>query len=122
MRTQEAFSLMKSAQEIAVAIETDGDRIGGVLNEQSPLPGVEGEPVFDYRRHMQSLLLQLESAKDRMVETEDEHAARLIRVARRKSERDEVALGVWCLLKARVILQPQGRAWFPAALTAPWSK
>lgn len=91
MRTQQTFSLMKAAKEIAVAIETDGDRIGGLLNEQDPLPVVEGEPVFDYRKHMQSLRLQLNSAKDQVANAEDEHSVRLIRVARRQSERDEVA-------------------------------
>ncbi len=90
MRTQETFSLMKSAKEIAVAIVTDGDRIGGRLNEINPLPVEEGEPAFDYRKHMQSLGLQLEEAQADVVAAEDEHAARKIRVARRRSELDEV--------------------------------
>ncbi len=89
MRTEEAFSLMKSAKEIEVAIDTDGDRVGGVLNEQNPLPVVDGEPAFDYKKHMQSLHLHLESAKDELVTAEDEHAARLIRVARQRSVLDE---------------------------------
>ncbi len=91
MRTQETFSLMKSAKDIAVAIVADGDRIGGSLNEQKPLPVVEGEPAFDYRKHMQSLRLQLEMAKDEAVEAEDEHSARLIRLSREQDNRDEIA-------------------------------
>ena len=91
MRTQETFSLMKSAKDIGVALDADGERIGGMLNEQSPLPAVEGASAFDYRQHMQGLRLQLDGAVKEVTEAEDEHAARLIRVAREQNERDEVA-------------------------------
>ncbi len=91
MRTQETFALQRSAREIGVAIDTDGDRIGDSLNEQNPLPVVEGEPAFDYKKHMQSLKLQLQSAEGEAVAAEDEHAARQIRVARQRSELDDVA-------------------------------
>ena len=91
MRTEESFALMKSAKDIGVAIDADGDRVGGLLNEQDPLPVGDGEPAFDYRRHLRSLRLQLDAARDQVALTEDEHAARLIRVARRRSERKEVA-------------------------------
>ncbi len=90
MRTEETFGLMKSAKEIGVSLDADGDRIGGLLNEQSPLPAVDGEAAFDYRKHMQGLGLQLGEAKQQVVDAEDEHAARLIRVSRQKSDRDEV--------------------------------
>ena len=90
MRTEETYSLMKSAKEIRVAIDADGDRIGGLLNEQHPLPVVEGEPVFDYRKHMQHLVHQLNLAVDDTVTAEDTHSAQLIRVSRAKTERDEI--------------------------------
>ncbi len=104
MRTQESFSLTKTAKEIAVAIDTDGDRIGGTLNEQNPLPVIEGEPTFDYRKHFQSLRMHLGKATDEVAEAEDEHAARLIRVARRMSERDEVGKKAYDL----TIIERQG--------------
>ncbi len=91
MRTQETFSLTKSAKEIGVALDADGERIGGKLNEQSPLPAVEGGSAFDYRTHMQSLRLQLNEATAAVADAEDEHAVRLIRVAREQSDRDAVA-------------------------------
>ncbi len=91
MRTQETFSLITSAKEIGVALDTDGDRIGGMLNEQNPLPAVEGGSTFDYRQHMQSLQLQLDEATGVVVDAEDEHAARLIRLARQQTEREQVA-------------------------------
>ncbi len=90
MRTQETFHLIGSANEIRVAFNTDGDRVGGLLNEQSPMPVGEGEPAFDYRLHIQHLVVQLDSAVDGMTAAEDEHSIRLIRVSRSKSERDEV--------------------------------
>ena len=33
MRTEETYSLLQSAKEIRVAIETDGERIGGASGE-----------------------------------------------------------------------------------------
>ncbi len=90
MRSQEMYHLQQSAKEIRVAIDTDGDRIGGQLNEQHPLPVDGGEPAFDYRKHMLHLNTQLGSAEGQAVEAEDRHSAQLIRVARLKSERDEV--------------------------------
>ncbi len=91
MRSQEMYHLQQSAKEIRVAIDTDGDRIGGKLNEQHPLPVDGGQPAFDYRQHMQNVNTQLGSAEDRAVEAENRHSAQLIRVVRLKSERDEVA-------------------------------
>ena len=93
MRTEESFGLMKSAKDIGVAIDADGDRVGGLLNEQDPLPVGDGDPAFDYGRHLRSLRAQLDAAKEKVAVTEDEHAARLIRVARQYSERKEVATG-----------------------------
>ncbi len=84
------FSLMQSAKEIRVALETDGDRIGGLLNEVNPLPVDDGEPAFDYRRHLQHLVLQMGSAVDRAVEAEDSHGNSLIRVSRLRDERNVV--------------------------------
>lgn len=91
MRTEETFALMKSAKDIGVAIDADGDRIGGQLNEQDPLPVDDGEPAFDYRRHLRSLRVQLGTARDRVAVTEDEHVVNLIRVARKQSEIKVVA-------------------------------
>ncbi len=89
MRTQEMFHLMQSGKEIRVALDTDGDRIGGLLNETVPMPVDEGEPSFDYRLHMKHLERQLGSALDHAVEAEDKHAKSLIRVSRLKGERDD---------------------------------
>lgn len=90
MRSQEMYHLMQSGKEIRVALETDGDRIGELLNERHPLPVGEDEPAFDYRLHMQHLIVQLSSAVDRAVEAEDEHSNSLIRVSRLRDERDLV--------------------------------
>jgi hypothetical protein len=89
MRSQETLSLFKSAKEIRVAIDADGERIGGLLNETNPLPVPEGEPTFDYRLHFQHLSHQLDVAVGDTELTEDQHSAQLIRVARFQSERDE---------------------------------
>ena len=88
MRSKEAASLFKAAKEIRVAVLTDGDRIGELLNEQNPLPVVEGEPVFDYCKHMQHLVHQLDQATDEVVGAEDAHSARLIRLSRFQGERN----------------------------------
>ena len=90
MRTQETYSLIKAARDIGVAIDADGDRIGGKLNEQNPLPAGEGESAFDYRQHMRSLRLQLDASVEHVAEAEDGHAARLIRLSREQSERESV--------------------------------
>jgi hypothetical protein len=90
MRSQETLSLFKSAKEIRVAIDADGERIGGLLNETNPLPVPEGEPTFDYRLHFQHLSHQLDTAVGDTELAEDAHSARLIRVARFQSQRDEV--------------------------------
>jgi len=90
MRSQETFSLLQSAKEIRVAVETDGDRVGGLLNEQHPLPVEEGEPAFDYRQHMRHLVHQLELAADETIVAEDDHSAQKILVSRLQDERDEV--------------------------------
>jgi hypothetical protein len=89
MRSQETLSLFKSAKEIRVAIDADGERIGGLLNEIHPLPVPEGEPTFDYRRHFEHLAHQLDMAVGDTELAEDEHSARQIRVARFQSERDD---------------------------------
>jgi len=91
MRTQETFSLLQSAKEIRVAIKSDGERIGGMLNEQQPLPVEEGEPAFDYRKHMQHLDHQLSLAADDVAASEDELVAEQIRIVRLQSDRDEIA-------------------------------
>jgi hypothetical protein len=82
---------MQSAREIKVAIEADGDRVGGLLNEQHPLPVEEGEPAFDYRQHMRHLSSHLDMAVDGAVVSEDAHADQEIRGSRLQEERDEVA-------------------------------
>lgn len=91
MRSEEMYSLMQSGKEIRVALETDGDRIGGRLNQRSPLPVDPDEPAFDYRRHMQHLSAQLDSAIDRAVEAEGEHGTNLIQVSRLRDERNLAA-------------------------------
>ena len=91
MRTQETFSLMKSAKDIGVALDADGDRIGVILNDDSPLPAAEGGSAFDYRQHMQGLRLQLNGAVKEVTDAEDEHAARSIRASREQKDRDAVA-------------------------------
>ncbi len=91
MRTEESHALMKSAKDIGVALDADGERIGGTLNEQSPLPAVEGASAFDYRLHMQGLGLQLDESVKQVTDAEDEHAARLIRASREQKDRDAVA-------------------------------
>ena len=102
MRSQAMHALMQAAKEIRVALETDGDRIGDLLNEQHPLPVGVGETAFDYRQHMQHLVLQLGSAVDHAVEAEDTHGDRLIRVSRLRDERKNVAdVGVDKLVAAR---------------------
>ena len=90
MRNKETFGLLKSADEIRVALDTDGDRVGGLLNENDPLPVGEGEPAFDYRQHMRQLIAQLDRAEKAAVASEDDHAGQLIRVSRTQSERNEI--------------------------------
>lgn len=90
MRSQETFNLIQSAKEIKVAIVSDGDRIGGLLNKQHPVPVVEGEPAFDYRQHMGQLTHHLDSTVEGMVTAEDKHSDQLIRVSRAQDERDEI--------------------------------
>ena len=91
MRSRETYHLQQSAREIRVALVTDGDRVGGLLNEQHPLPVGEGEPAFDYRLHIEHLVAQLDSAGDDAVVAEDQHSRQQIRVSRSKLERDDVA-------------------------------
>ncbi len=91
MRSEETFNLMQSAREIQVAIDADGDRIGGLLNEKHPLPVEEAEPVFDYRLHLRALSGQLGGAVGGAVGAEDEHSDQLVRVSRARDDRDEVA-------------------------------
>ncbi len=93
MRSEEMFNLKQSGKEIRVALDTDGDRVGGLLNEQHPLPVDDGEPAFDYRKHMQHLKLQLDSSVDRAVEAEDQHGDSLIKVSRLLDERKVVVDG-----------------------------
>jgi hypothetical protein len=90
MRTQETFGLLQSAKEIRVAIDSDGDRVGGLLNEQHPLPVEEGEPAFDYRKHMQHLKHQLNLAADDVAASEDDLVAEQIRISRLQSDRDDL--------------------------------
>ncbi len=102
MRSQETLSLFKSAKDIRVAIDVDGERIGGLLNDTHPLPVPEGEPTFDYRLHFQHLSHQLDLAVGDTELAEDLHSAQLIRVARFQSERDEtVKSGYGTLVSAR---------------------
>ncbi len=89
MMSQQLFHLKQSAKEIRVAVDTDGGRIGGSLNEQHPLPAEDGQPAFDHRKHMQHLVTKLDSAVERATEAEDEHATSLISVSRLQSERDD---------------------------------
>ncbi len=88
MRSQELFYLKQSGKEIRVALDTDGDRIGGLLNEEFPLPVGEDQPTFDYRQHVQNLSTQLGSAIDHAVEAEDQHGTSLIQVSRLRDERN----------------------------------
>ncbi len=90
MRFRETYHLQQSAKEIRVALVTDGDRVGGLLNEQHPLPVGEGEPAFDYRQHIRNLVGQLDTTSEAAVAAEDAHSHQLIRVSRSKDERDEI--------------------------------
>lgn len=90
MRSQKTFNLIQSAKEINVAINSDGDRVGGLLNERYSTPVSEGEPAFDYRQHMRQLPRQLGSALEGVITAEDDHSEQLIRVSRAQDERNEI--------------------------------
>ncbi len=92
MKLQETYDLMRSANEIRLALETDGDRIGELLNEKHPEPAGEGDPVFDHRAQMRHLVHQLDSALDQVVIAEEKHSIRRIRFARTQRERDALVL------------------------------
>lgn len=91
MRSQEAKFLFRAAKEIRVAVVTDGGRVGERLNEQRPLAVMEGEPAFDYCKHMKHLVFQMDSAVDDVAGAEDEHSAQLIRLSRFQRERNTSA-------------------------------
>ncbi len=102
MINEGTLSLLRSADEIKVAIDTDGDRIGELLNQQHSLPPVDGEPAFDYRKHMQHLVLQLDTAADEALVAENTYHDQGIRVSRLLNERDEsVAVSYDKLVAAR---------------------
>ncbi len=90
MKLQETYGLMRTAKEIRVALETDGDRIGELLNSKRPPPTGEGDPVFDYRAQMGHLIHELDGSVDRLVVTEEEHSERQIRLDRARAERKKV--------------------------------
>ncbi len=102
MINEGTLSLLRSADEIKVAIDTDGDRIGGLLNQQHSLPPIEGEGAFDYRQHMHHLVRQLDTAADAAIVAENAYHNQGIQVSRLRDERDEVVkIGYDKLVAAR---------------------
>ena len=91
MRTQAAFSLLKSAREIRVALVTAGVRIARMLTEKYPPPKVNGRPLIDYGNQVQHLVHELQTAEGGVIDAEDAHMKQEVRVSRLRTERNERA-------------------------------
>jgi hypothetical protein len=95
MRTEEVYGRLYSGAAVITAVETDGERVGRLLDERygvTPPEPPDGElaEALSYRRIVEHLKGDLVTVHTRLAQVEDEYQRKLARIQDLIDRRDEV--------------------------------